>query len=326
VARLAGVSPATVSRVLSAKLRVDPGLADRVRGAALQLDYRPSRVARNLRARSSSIWGIIVADIGNPFFTRVVRAVQDAALESGRTVIMCNSDESVDKERRALEVLVAERVGGVLISPASEIDSDLEALLAQRIPVVAIDRRPPAAVDTVLTDNVLGGLEATRHLLTSGRRRVGCITGPRDVTTARERLDGFQQAMAEAGLAPAAVAHADFHEEGGRDALLQWIDAGSMPEAVFVANNLMTLGVLQAAGERDVRVPEDLAVVGFDELPWAGGLAARIPVVAQPAREMALAATRLLEERCDGYDGPPRSVVLAPHLLRQPSIEEWGRG
>ena len=318
VARRARVSEATVSRVLNDKPTVHPRLAERVRRAADALDYRPSRVARNLRARSSSVWGIVVADIGNPFFTRIVRAVQDEAWQLGRTVIVCNTDEDLEMERRALEALVAERVGGVVIAPASETKTDITPLIDRGIPVVAVDRRPPVEVDSVLVNNVLGGIEATRLLLELGIRDVGCITGPEDVTTARERLEGFRRALRTAGLRAGrhAVLHTNLREEGGRDALIEWIDGRRLPRGVFVTNNLMTLGVLQAADERGVRVPNDLAVVGFDELPWGGGIAARVPVVAQPAREMAAAAVRALDERASGYRGPARHVVLRPRVLR----------
>lgn len=317
VARRARVSEATVSRVLNDNPSVHPTLAARVRRAAHVLDYRPSRIARNLRVQSSSVWGIVVADIGNPFFTRIVRAVQDEAWRLGRTVIVCNTDEDVEMERRAVEVLVAERVGGVVIAPASETDTDIGPLLDRGIPVVALDRRPPVDVDSVLVDNVLGGVEATRYLLALGFRELGCITGPEHVTTARERLEGFRSALRVARVKVPAhgVAHANLREEGGRDALLEWIDAKRLPRGVFVTNNLMTLGVLQAADERGLRVPDDLAVVGFDELPWGGGIAARVPVVAQPAREMAAAAVAALEERAHGRRGPARHVVLRPRVL-----------
>jgi LacI family transcriptional regulator len=318
VARRAGVSEATVSRVLNGKTSVDAKLVVRVQRAARALNYQPSHVARNLRARSSSVWGIVVSDIGNPFFTRIVRAVQDEAWRLGRTVIVCNTDEDLEKERSAVDALVAERVGGVVIAPASETETDLRPLLDRGIPVVAFDRRPPIDVDSVLVDNVAGGLDATRLLLASGIRELGCITGPDHVTTARERLDGFRTALRRAGVRVPrhAVVHANFREEGGRDALLALLDARRLPQGLFVTNNLMTLGVLRAAYERGLRVPEDLSVVGFDELPWGGGIASRVPVVAQPAREMAAAAVSALDARVRGERGPAQHVVLQARVLR----------
>ncbi|HZS13779.1 MAG TPA: LacI family DNA-binding transcriptional regulator [Candidatus Dormibacteraeota bacterium] len=314
VARRARVSLATVSRALNGKSSVDPTLAARVHAAATELGYRPNHAARNLRARSSTVWGIVVADITNPFFTRIVRAVQDAAWKERRTVIVCNTDEDLDRERGAIDVLVAEGVGGVIIAPASETATDVRPLIDRGIPVVAIDRRLPTAVDCVLVDNVAGGRAATEHLLGAGARHLACITGPRDTTTARERLLGFRQVLAAAGAGRGAFSHADYREDGGRAALLRWIREDRLPDGVFVANNLMTLGVLRAAYEQGIGVPGDLRVVGFDELPWGGGVAGQVPVVVQPTTAMAEAAVAMLARREAGDRGPARNVVLTPRL------------
>ena len=314
VARRARVSLATVSRVINGNGSVDPRLAARVLAAATELGYRPNHVARNLRAKSSTVWGIVVADITNPFFTRIVRAVQDAAWKERRTVIVCNTDEDLDRERGAIDVLVAEGVGGVIIAPASETATDVRPLSDRGIPVVAIDRRPPTPVDCVLVDNMAGGRAAAEHLLAGGARRVACITGPRDTTTARERLLGFRQGLTAARARPGSVSHADYREDGGRAALLRWIRQDRLPDGVFVANNLMTLGVLRAAYEQGIRVPQDLRVVGFDELPWGGGIAGQVPVIVQPTTAMADAAVAMLTRRQAGDRGPARDVVLTPRL------------
>jgi LacI family transcriptional regulator len=314
VARRAEVSLATVSRVINGKTSVDRKLAARVLAAATELGYRPNHVARNLRAKSSTVWGIVVADITNPFFTRIVRAVQDAAWKERRTVIVCNTDEDLERERGAIEVLVAEGVGGVIIAPASETATDVRPLTDRGIPVVAIDRRPSTAVDCVLVDNIAGGRAATEHLLAHGARRVACITGPSDTTTARERLLGFRQALSAARIRGGSATHADYREEGGRAVLLRWIRQNRLPDGVFVANNLMTLGVLRAAYEHGVRVPEDLRVVGFDELPWGGGIAGQVPVIVQPTTAIADTAVAMLSRREAGDRGPARDVVLTPRL------------
>lgn len=315
VARRAGVSAATVSRVLNASRQVDGALAARVQGAVEELGYRPSRVARNLRVQTSSLWAIVVPDIGNPFFTRLVRAIQDEAWTTGRSVLVSNTDEDVAKETAAIEILVAERVGGVIIAPASERETDLRPLLQRGIPVVAIDRQPPADVDSVLADNRFGGAEALRQLVKAGRRRLGVITGPEHVTTARERLEGFQAAVKEAGLPAAEVARADMRQEGGRAAMLGWLDRGVELDGVFVANNLMTIGALEALALRGRSAGGGLTVIGFDELPWAGGLTAEIPVVIQPTVEMGHQAVRMLLERSGGREEPPRHLRLRPQIL-----------
>ena len=314
VARRARVSPATVSRVLNGNARVDSRLAARVTKAAGELRYQPNHAARNLRAGSSTVWGIVVADITNPFFTRIVRAVQDAAWKERRTVIVCNTDEDLERERRAIEVLVAEGVGGVIVAPASETATDLRPLVDRGIPVVAIDRQTSAPVDRVLLDNVEGGRDATAHLIASGADRIACIAGPRGTTTSRERLEGFRSALAHAGRGRGIVAHADYREEGGRAVILRWLRQGRLPDGLFVTNNMMTLGVLRAAYEEGIAVPKKLRIVGFDELPWAGGIAGQIPVVVQPTKEMAGSAVAMLADREAGYDGPARHVVMTPRL------------
>jgi LacI family transcriptional regulator len=314
VARRARVSLATVSRVMNGKSSVDPRLAARVLAAATELGYRPNHAARNLRAKSSTVWGIVVADITNPFFTRIVRAVQDAAWKERRTVIVCNTDEDLDRERGAIDVLVAEGVGGVIIAPASETATDVRPLTDRGIPVVAIDRRLPTVVDCVLVDNIAGGRAATEHLLAGGARHLACITGPRDTTTARERLLGFRQALTVARAGRGSFTHSDYREDGGRDALLRWIRQDRLPDGLFVANNLMTLGVLRAAQEQGIRVPGDLRVVGFDELPWGGGVAGQVPVVVQPTTAMADVAVAMLAKREAGDRGPAQDVVLTPRL------------
>ena len=311
------MSPATVSRALNANASVDAALAERVRAAADRLDYRPSRVARNLRAQSSTVWGFVAADIGNPFFTRLVRATQDAAWRTGRTMILCNTDEDLEEERRAIESLVAERVGGVIIAPASETETNIRPLLDQGIPVVAVDRLPAARVDAALTDNFAGGVAATRHLIANGAITLGCITGPLHATTARQRLEGFRSALADAGRRTRRelVVHADFREDGARRAVLRWVQRGILPDGIFVTNNLMTLGVLQALEASGLSAPEDVELVGFDELPWAGGVTGRIPVVTQAYTGLAQAAVRMLDERVRGFKGAPRQVVVQPQLV-----------
>ena len=300
--------------MLTSSRPVNQALADRVHTAVAELGYRPSRVARNLRVQTSSIWAVVVPDIGNPFFTRLVRSIQDEAWSSGRTVIVCNTDEDLAKEAAAIEVLVAERVGGVIIAPASERGTDLRPLLQRGVAVVAIDRRPAADVDSVLADNRLGGAAATRELVAAGRRRLACLTGPERATTARERLEGFREVVAEAGLPKPLVAHADFRQEGGQAAVRRWLQGGASFDGLFVTNNLMTIGALEALAEGDVTVPENVSVIGFDELPWAGGLAAKIPVVIQPTFEIGHRAVQMLAERGAGFAGPARHVVLAPEV------------
>ncbi|WP_432445391.1 LacI family DNA-binding transcriptional regulator [Streptomyces malaysiensis] len=254
VARAAGVSPATVSRVFNGG-KVTPARALSVQEAAAALGFAPNRVARSLRKQRSSVIALIIPDIENPFFTSLARGVEDAAQRTSLSVVLCNSDEDTEKERRYLEVALGEQMAGVIVAAASQDETDLGPLTDRGVPVVAVDRRPrDAEVDAVRVDNHHGGEVATRHLLQAGYRRIACITGPEGASTSEERLAGHRAALSAAqGSAAAAdntyIRHADFRVEGGRVAMRELLALPEPPDAVFVANNLMTIGVLDALGE-----------------------------------------------------------------------------
>jgi LacI family transcriptional regulator len=318
VAQLAGVSPATVSRVLNGSGSVSSERADRVRAAAAELGYTPSGPARALRQQRTRVWAAVVADVENPFFTAVVRGMEDVALEHGHRLVLGNSDEDLEKEAAYLEIAVAEQMAGVVIAVASARDSRLDLLLERGIPVVAVDRRPKRHgddVDSVVVDNELGARQATEHLLAGGAKRVACITGPTRVSTASERLAGYQRALRDHGVAADAdlVVRADFREDGGYAATRSLLSGRKKPDALFVANNLMTLGALRAVHEAGRRVPHDLLLVGFDDAPWTTLVSPQLTVVAQPTHEIGRQAARLLATA--SADLPARHVVLPPTLL-----------
>lgn len=315
VARAAGVSPATVSRVLNGTSPVSSERAARVRAAATELGYQPFGPARALRRQRTSLWAAIVADVENPFFTAVIRGVEDGALESGHRLVLCNTDEDVAKEAAYVDIAVADGMAGVIIAVADNRRSSLEPLLQAGIPVVAIDRRPKLdGIDSVVVDNRLGAAQATAHLLAGGAGRVACITGPARISTAQARLAGYRDALAAAGL-PAArrlERRADFREDGGHAATCSLLDDAEPPDAIFVANNRMTLGALRALRERGRRVPDDVGIVGFDEAPWAPLVDPPLTVVAQPTYELGRRAAELLATAEPGR--PARHLVLDPTL------------
>jgi LacI family transcriptional regulator len=316
VARRANVSAATVSRVLNNHSTVDPELVRRVQAAVTALAYQRNALARNLRRSRTSLWAVIISDVGNPFFTSMVRGVEDAARQAGFSVVLCNSDEDPEKEASYITAAVAERMAGVIISPASERTTDVGLLLGGGTPVVAIDRRLRGTpVDTVLVNNRQGAEDATSHLLDAGYRRIACITGPRGVTTARQRLTGYQRALRLHGYDTDArlVRHADFRERGGHDAMASLL-ADERPDAVFVANNLMTVGALECLVEHRVRVPHDIGVVGFDEIPWADLVRPSLSTVAQPTYEMGQLAGQLLAMRSTTPGAPPETKILGTTL------------
>lgn len=317
VASEAGVSAATVSRVLNGTSEVSPALEGRVRAAIDRLGYRPNSIARNLRRRQSAVWGLVISDIENPFFTAMVRGVEDVAQASGFSVVLCNSDEDPGKESRYIDVFVDERMAGAIVSPASERESDVSALLDRGIPVVSIDRRLRRQdVDAVLVDNRTGAERATAHMLATGRRRVACIAGLQRTTTGQERTEGYRRALAAAGVPyqPDLVVEADFKQEGGHDAMRRLLALAEPPDGVFVANNLMSLGAVEAVREVGVDVPGALAMAMFDDPTWAALVRPPLTTVAQPTYAMGREAATLLAARIGGDDGPTRQVVLSPTL------------
>jgi len=316
VARHAGVSPATVSRVLNGSSPVSDDRADRVRQAAADLGYQPSGPARALRRQRTTVWAAIVADVQNPFFTTMIRGVEDVAQAADHRLVLCNSDEDPAKESAYVDVAIADRVAGVIIAVSSASRASLERLQRAGVPVVAVDRRPKGdGIDSVVVDGRAGARQAVEHLLDGGAQRVGIVTGPRRVSTAESRLSGYRAALKARGIEvdPALVRHSDFREEGGRAATLALLDGDDPPDALFVANNLMTLGALRALRERGRRVPRDVAIVGFDDAPWTTLITPALTVVAQPTYELGRQAAELLITA--GPDRSPRHLVLRPELV-----------
>lgn len=316
VAQRAGVSPATVSRVLNGHQGVDAEMTARVRDAAGELGYRPNSLARNLRRSTTNLWAVIISDINNPFFPAVVRGVEDVSRGLGYSVVLCNSDENPDKEAEYISALLADQISGVIISPTSR-SANLAGLLDAGRAVVAIDRRPRGvAVDTVLVDNEHGARTATGHLIDQGYRRLACITGPSRLSTASQRLRGYRAALRAAGREPepALERHADFREEGGYAAMADLLDSGAAPDAVFIANNLMSIGALECLGERGIAVPAEMGVVGFDEVPWSRFIRPRLSTVLQPTYELGRAAANLLAERTRSPERPTTVTTLRTEL------------
>jgi DNA-binding LacI/PurR family transcriptional regulator len=317
VAERAGVSIATVSRVLNRDPRVKDHLRERVLKAVAELNYRPSGIARNMRRQSTQVIGLIISDIQNPFFTALVRAVEDVAYSNQFTVILCNSDEDPQKEQLYAEVLIQERVSGVIIVPTGRDACDL--LLKERVPLVLVDRRLPGVMaDSVTLDNIAGAYAATYHLLQLGHTRIGLVGAPLHVSVGIERRLGYERALAEAGLTvdESLIHIGDFKETGGYRATRALLSLNPPPTAIFAVNNLMTTGALQAISEGGLRIPGDVSVVAFDDMPWLPLLTPPLTAVRQPVYEIGRTAAELLFQRMSlGPGGPIREVVLQPEFV-----------
>jgi LacI family transcriptional regulator len=313
VAELADVSPATVSRVLNGS-KVGEGHRLRVLEAVAQVDYRPNRLARNLRRQQVEMIGIVVPDIENPHFSEAVRVFEDAAFAGGYRVLLCNTDETLEKQRAYLQVLADERVCGVIIAPADTRGSGLEELFGRQIPVVAFDRVvADERADAVTSDNTDATRKATEHLIWLGHKRIAYVGGRVDVGTGAERLEGYTLAMRTAALTPFSI-NGGFRTDPSEQAVTALLAAGEHPSALVVANNLMALGALRAIRRHGLRIPSDVAVVAVDDPPWAELVDPPLTVVAQPVRRMAETAIELLLDRIEGRIEQPTRLVLPLEL------------
>jgi LacI family transcriptional regulator len=316
VAALAGVSPATVSRVMNG-MNVSPERSKRVREAAEALSFRPNRVASSLRRQNSEVIALVIPDIENPFFTSMARGVEDIAQAAGYSVLLCNTDEDHDKEARYLDIAVSANIAGVVLAAAGD-RSDVSGLIERGRPVVAVDRGPHGFdIDAVTVDNRAGGRAATKALLDHGFRRVACITGPRDVETATQRAEGWTDAVgaAGAGADDALLRYANFRIDGGERAMTDLLDLPEPPDAVFVANNLMSVGALQVLSKRGI-LPPQTGMAIFGDLPFMPLAPLPITVVHLPARLIGTTAATLLLERINGDDQPARTIVLRNRLAQ----------
>jgi LacI family transcriptional regulator len=326
VAERAGVSPATVSRVLNGAVSVRPEYRERVLRVIEEIGYRPNRLASNLRRQKAEMIGVLVSDIENPHFTQMVRAVEDASYGMGYRVLLCNTDETGEKQRSYLEMLAAERVLGVIISPSEPGGEEIAELLDLGIPVVAFDRpvKDPRA-DAVIVDNAGGTRMATEYLIRAGHERIGFVGGPVRVETGAARLAGYEAAMREAGLRSRSVDGA-FRIERARVAVEEMLRQEPAITALIVANNLMTIGALRALRSLGVRVPEEVALVAIDDPFWAELVDPPLTTLAQPVREMAGSAVRLLMERIGGRRAEPGRLVFDFRLRVRGSCGTKGRG
>ncbi|MGO4341188.1 LacI family DNA-binding transcriptional regulator [Pedococcus sp. 2YAF34] len=318
VANEAGVSAATVSRVLNDIPTVDPAMAKRVRAAAKKLGYRPNAVARSLRKRRTQIWQLVVSDIANPFYTALARGVEDVAVANGYHVVLGNSKDDVAREARYLELAQQEQVAGVIIAPQRRNDS-VTALLASGIPVVAVNQTVEARIDHVLADSHGGAREATRYLLTQGWERPACITGPTTSETAQHRARGYREVMVEAGLSPVIEFRA-YQTQAGADGAAALLDSDTPPDAFFACNAMISLGVLKTLKDRGLRAGQDVGLVAFDDAPWSELTDPSITVIAQHPYEMGIQAARLLLERIrDDDDRSPVRLTLQTDLIERES-------
>lgn len=299
VAQLAGVSAGTVSNVLNHPDRVSRAKRELVEAAIEELGFIPSGAARHLRQGSSRAIGLVVLDIANPFFTEAARAVEDTVARDGLAMMMGSTDGDPERERQILEMLISQQVQGIILTPSAHSMENLEVVRQHGIPVVLLDspttRGPYASVGV---DDVAGGRMAVGHLLASGHRSIAVISGPTEVRQAAARWEGAQQAVRAFGLDPEeTLVHlsADsFSADGGAEAMSLLLESSTLPSATFALNDIMAIGAIRTLRARGMRIPQDMAVVGYDDIPIAAELVTPLTTVRQPMADLGRRAAELL--------------------------------
>ena len=319
VARLAGVSTSTVSAVLNESVVVSPKRKERVLAAMSALDYQPDAIARSLKTGRSNAIGVIVPDITNTFYPEVIRGVEVAAQAAGYSVLLCDSNEDRAIEERHFSALFSRRVDGVIL--ACCIDSRANELVARRnLPVVFIDRLPPSrAVNSVCTDNVAAGRLAAEHLIGLGHKRIGMLAGHLGLSPHHDRLEGFRKAMQEAHLPilDEYLIAGNVQVEDGVGAGRRLLGLSTPPTAILASNNKLLLGVLQAVEEKNLSIPKDLSVLGFDDYLWNTHFSPGLTAVAQLTGEMGKRSFELLQQliqNTSSEDAAPRHVLISAEL------------
>lgn len=300
VAKMAGVSTATVSHVINDSRYVSDETRQKVLSAIATLNYRNNGLARMLRRNQTGSIGLLISDIANPFFPDVVRGVEDVARAHGYSVILCNTDENTDKERLYLDVLLEKRVDGFVVTPSGGNQEYFRELIASGIPISFVDRWFPGIdVDAAVVDNVGAAHHAVTHLIGLGHRRAAIMVASLQSSAIMERVEGYRQALADAGIPvnPEYVAESRSDIEAAREVATRLLRRDPRPTAVFGTNNLVTIGCMHALVGQRLQCPEEVAVVGFDDFPWAGAFHPALTAVAQPSYALGQRATELLMQR-----------------------------
>lgn len=324
VAKRAGLSVASVSRVLNGSKPVSDATRERVMRATLALDYSIDRRASALRRQKSGTIGLVVADAENPFFTKIVHAIEEVAYNSKHDLFLCNSNEDVERERLHLLSMHAQRIDGIILLPVGADAASLPNFLGKDTPLVCLDRRLPGATfDLAIVDNQRGCELAINHLAKFGHERIAIVTA-HDRTVSLERIAGYRDALESLGIGerPEFIRRGvDARQGSGYAQTLALLDLRTSPTAIFVTNQLLVLGALVALRERGLRIPEDVSLIGFDDTIYAELLDPPLTTIAQPTTDLGRRSAELLLDRVvRGYNGAPRIEVMAPKLVDRASV------
>lgn len=324
IARLAGVSTSTVSHVINKSRFVSDEIAERVNNAAQQLNYAPSALARSLKMNRTKTIGMLVTTSTNPFFGEVVKGVERSCYHQGYNLILCNTEGDNQRMKASINTLLQKRVDGLLLMCSTLEGERLDVFdRYPDIPIVVMDWGPILFASDKIQDNSLqGGYMATKHLIECGHKEIGCITGPLIRHQAQMRYEGYKRALAEAGIAinPDWIVESDFECEGGYQAFEKLYQRGKLPSALFVSNDMMAMGVIQAASQRGLRVPDDLSLIGYDDVHIAKFMTPALTTIHQPKYRLGKAAVDTLLYRLENPDTTAQVVQLEPTLVVRSSV------
>jgi len=323
VAALAGVSPATASRVLSGNPATSPESRDRVAAAVAHLDFKPNAQARALRSAHTQTIGLLVSDIRNPFFADLAHAVEQAALEAGYVTLLGNANEQTSQQDLYLDAMISQRVDGIIVAPQGDGSGSIKSLIARKIPTIFVDRVISGLdVPSVTTDSDTGIRQAVAHLVAMGHTRIGYIAGPQNVSTGHDRLNAYVRAMKSAGLIvePDLMFYGDFQADSGSAGVHAFLSLADPPTAILAADSLMAIGALAMLTRQGVQLGSRTALVAFDDIEWFALLKPALSVISHSAEDMGATAVQLLKQVIDGES--PSSVQLPSELIVRASSSE----
>jgi len=319
VARRAGVSIATVSRVLNNSDKVNETTRIKILKAIKDLKYQPSRVAKRLRSKSvsSKLLGVLIPDIQNPFYVDVLRGIEDIAYKNNYAIIMCNYGQDEKKEIMYLDILKSEDIDGLIAAPVSENDQQLKKIIKNGLPVVCVDRGLAGIdVDIVWVNNEEGAFNAVSHLVNSGYKRIAHISGLPSIPSSRMRERGYRRALEANNLFSSdLVKYGDSSYESGVVLCEELLSGKHLPDAIFTGNNLITLGALETIHKFKKKIPKDIAIIGFDDMFWSSSLNPPLTAVRQPAYEIGKRAGELLIQRINDPQRPCIQMTLNVELM-----------
>ncbi len=325
IAKLAGVSTSTVSHVINQTRYVSEEISERVNNAARQLNYAPSALARSLKMNKTQTIGMLMTTSTNPFFGEVVKGVERSCYHHGYNLILCNTEGDSERMKSSIDTLLQKRVDGLILMCTTLTGERIEAFERYPdVPVVVMDWGPlQYASDKIQDNSFQGGYLATQHLIDAGHKNIGCITGPLNQYQAKMRYEGYKRALAEHQLEMNIdwITEGDFSSEGGYAAFLQMLMRGTLPSALFVCNDMMAMGVVNAAYEKGISVPQDISLVGYDDIHIAQFMTPPLTTIHQPKYRLGKAAVEALLARLENRNLDAQVVQLEPVLVVRNSVK-----